>query len=189
MADIVGSMTIDSKKYMRFDDIYDIHEFEENAVVFKVNIDNAWDSYVFRMELENRNAQDPTKDMVYLAEDGTITVPVHLLVRGVLKFQGVFLRQDEQEDETVLNVVAKTNRIWQTVHESINADNVIVDVYSNVIAQMRGSLVATIEYDEQNEGLSTYNIDGRLIQTIGLNLNLGGLSYEITADVVAADVD
>lgn len=174
------SITIDSRKYMKFDDLYDIHEFEENAIVVTMNIDDAYQGYTFRMELENRQAK--IKDMVYLQEDGTFTIPVNLLTKGLLKFQGVFLKtvvitDEEGNEETSYNVVAKTNRIMTTVKESINADNYITETYSNVIQEMRGKLFADVVFDEENDDLAFYSIDGELLRTVGLSI--GGLSHTV----------
>lgn len=162
------TITIDDKRYMHFGDLYKIYEFEENTVIFEINIDESFSEYTFRMELENRKATN-TKDMVYLSEDNTITIPVDMLVKGLLKFQGVFLKDD--------NIVAKTNRISLPVTESINADNYIAETYSNVIQEMRSLGFTDVDFNVENDEMNFYNIDGELVKSVGLST--GGLSHEV----------
>lgn len=176
------SITVDSKRYMAFDDLYRIQEYEENAVVFVVDVDDKYSDYTFRMELENREAN--RKDMVYVDENNTFTVPVDMLKRGLLKFQGVFLTTrvitgENGRVETIEKVVAKTNRIMTTVLPSVNAEGFVVNEYPNIIEDFRNKLFADVE--QQDDDLVFYNTKGEVLKTIGLSL--GGISHTVIEDL------
>lgn len=175
------SITIDAKKYMKFDDMYKIFEFEEDSVVFTINIDSAWDGYTFRMEIENKKAENQ-KDIVYLETGSKITIPVNMLVKGLLKLQGVFIKSSTSEDgETTEYIVAKTNRIMTTVNESINADSYLAEAYSNIIQMMRDKYFADVAYNANEDNLDFFDIEGSLLKQVGLSI--GGLTHEVTDDL------